>query len=216
MDANLTTLNIVTIVTTSILALAAILTYLVQRARYLIEIEPNLELSLPSEIRIDKFGETLQDSWDFFIDIIVKNHSKCHAYDIRYEVKLYISPIRGRPDVIILKIRDLVPPATHPTELLGEQEKIIPIYCGDNATQDLKYELDRYIDIPKTELLGFEAIVKLTYYSRRELVLFSLIPIWNWGRVKYIRKIEHRWKLERNPINSSKFVAVPWKFYEDI
>ncbi|GAI38525.1 unnamed protein product, partial [marine sediment metagenome] len=48
--------NIFTAITTTILAIAAILAYLVQRARYLKEIEPDLDLEWPTSIRVGKLG----------------------------------------------------------------------------------------------------------------------------------------------------------------
>ena len=62
--------------TTGILALAAILAYLVQRARYLREIEPDLELKWPDGIRVTEMSTTLKESWAFYIDVEVENRSK--------------------------------------------------------------------------------------------------------------------------------------------
>jgi hypothetical protein len=203
--------NIFNIITTGILAVAAILAYLVQRARYLREIEPDLDLIWPTAVRISNFGATLRDFWAFFIDLNVKNCSKNHAINIRYEVELWIFPDRSRPDVIDLRIRDWVP--IHPTEILAGRNEVISVYCGSNYALDLGKQMERFEYVPRTEYLGFHATIKLSYYSRRELILCILLPPWSCGRVKYLRKISQRWRLEKS--GKGTFVAVPWKFPEE-
>lgn len=81
------------IITGIVLAVAATLAFLIQRARYLREIEPDLELSWPTNIRISQLSHSLKQFWAFYIDIEVENKSRNHAYNLIYEVELSIFPL---------------------------------------------------------------------------------------------------------------------------
>jgi len=100
--------NILTAITTTILAIAAVLAYLIQRARYLREIEPDLDLEWPTSIRVGELGSTLQESWAFYIDIEVENVSKNHAEDLRYDLDLHIFPDRTKSTAIRGKFMNFI------------------------------------------------------------------------------------------------------------
>ena len=178
--------NIFSIITTGILAIAAILAYLVQRARYLREIEPDLELKWPERIRVVRMGSELREGFSFYIDIELENRSRNHAYGLVYEVDLSIFPERGKPSFIEAKIHDLL--KYHQSEILAERKDIIPIYIGTNIELN---QWDRLIDWDKEIIInkaGFQANVSIKYFSKRELLLWLLIP-WEFGRLKCIRTI---------------------------
>ncbi len=196
-------------VTTGILALAASLAYLVQRARYLREIEPDLKLKWPNRIRVIEMSTTLKEFWAFYIDIEVENVSRNHAEDLRYEVDLQIFPQRGKARFLREKIHDAV--RIHPTDVLAGRKIIIPVYSGSNVARDLQEQLDSWDGSMNVGGTGFMTTVIISYSSKRELLLWFLIP-WKLGRVKYTREISGSWGFQVDEKVIHPHISLPWQF----
>ena len=186
-------LNIYSLITTSILALAAILAYIVQRARYLREIEPDLELKWPDSIRVVRMSPDLKEGFAFYIDIKIENLSKNHAQDLKCEVDFKIFPHREKPQVISGKIRP--PLLLLSPEILAERVTSIPIYIGTNIATELWDPLDSWNSKIDSRKAGFTAEININYFGKRELLLWFLVP-WKFGRVKYTRSIFGAWWVE--------------------
>jgi hypothetical protein len=199
-------INIFTAITTVIFALAAILTYLVQRARYLREIEPDLDFEWPTSIRVGALGSTLQESWRFYIDIEVENVSKNHAEDLRYEVSLNIFPNHAKSNHIRGNICDKL--RLHPHDILAGRKDTIPVYASSNLATDLQKYLNSWDSPVNVTEVGFIAIVTMSYFSRRELLLWFLFKR---GRVRYTREISGMWRFLFNEKTKS-YVSTPWDF----
>jgi len=201
--------NIFTAITTTILAIAAILAYLVQRARYLREIEPDLDLVWPASIRVGKLGPTLQESWRFYIDIKVENVSKNHAEDLIYDLELRIFPDRTKPETIRGKFVDLYRFQRH--EILAGRTYTIDVYASPGLSKGLQKGLDSRSSPVNVAEAGFAAIVTMSYFSRREMLLWFL---WKRGRVKYTRQISGMWRFQFDEKTQS-YESTPW-YAEDM
>jgi hypothetical protein len=197
-NAGLTTLNIISIITTGILVFAAILTYLIQRARYLREIEPDLELKWLNCFRNIRLGSTFNEMWSFYVDIEVENLSGNHARDLEYEVKLDIFPHMGKPQ--ICRCQMYKGSVAHTQELLAKRKTIIPVYIGKNFVK--KYMYFENLTGAKTLEAGFHATIIFSYFSKRELNLGCLVP-WRFGKPKYYRKIFAQWYFDIDEMTQS-------------
>ena len=58
--------SIISIITTTVLAVAAIFIFLVERARYLREIEPDVELKWPENIQVSQMSQSLKEFWAIY------------------------------------------------------------------------------------------------------------------------------------------------------
>jgi hypothetical protein len=204
--------NWITMITTGILAIAAILAYLVQRARYLREIEPDLELKCSDRIRVEKMSRTLKEFWAFSIDVEIDNRSKNHAEGLQYKVDLQISPHRGEPPPVLLgdKIPEYISSIPiHPDKVLARRRIVVPVYIGSNFAPDLQKRLNLWDGSLSVEEVGFEATITISYFSKRELILFFLlIPR---CKVKYTREIFMSWMVQIDEKNRSLYVSQPWE-----
>lgn len=201
-------INIFTAITTVVFALAAILTYLVQRARYLREIEPDLDLGTAS-IKVGKLGPTLKESWSFFIDIEVENVSKNHAEDLRYDLELLIFPDRKKPETIRGKFVDLHRFQLH--EILAGRTYPVLVYASPGLSKGLQEKIDSLGSPVNVAEAGFAAIVTMSYFSRRETLLWFL---WKRGRVEYTRQVSEMWRFKFNKRTKS-YESTPW-YAEDM
>ena len=201
--------NIFTAITTTILAIAAILAYLVQRARYLREIEPDLDLEWPTSIKVGKLGSTLKEPWSFFIDIEVENISKNHAEDLRYDLNLYIFPDHTKSKSIRGKFLDLYRFQRH--EILAGRKYPILVYASPGLSKGLQEKIDSWGSPINVEDVGFIAVVTMSYFSRQELLLWFLGKR---GRVEYTREISGMWRFKFNEKTKS-YDSTPW-YAEDM
>lgn len=200
--------NVFSLIITGILAIAAMLAYLVQRARYLREIEPDLELKWPDGIRVARMGSELREGFAFYIDIEVENRSRNHAEDLRYEVDLRLFPNRDKPQFIAVRIHKFL--GLHPDEILAGRKAIIPIYVGTNIELS---QWDKLIDWGNEIVInkvGFTADIRISYSSKHELLLWFLIP-WKFGRLKCIREILGAWSFEINKKVEPPYVTRYWE-----
>jgi len=199
--------NIFNLITTGILAVAAMLAYLVQRARYLREGEPDLELEWPDSIRVVEMSPTLKNFWALYIDIEVKNKSKNHAEDLRYEVELKIFPQRGKPSFLSEKINGIL--QMHPAEVLAGRKITIPVYHGSNVAINLQKQLNSWDGSMNVKEAGFMATVTISYFSKRELLLWFLGKP---GRIKYTRQISRNWGFQVDEKTKFPHITLPWQF----
>ena len=198
--------SIFSAIATSVLAIAAFLAYLVQRARYLREIEPDLDLEWPDSIRVGGLGNTLREPWSFYIDIKVENISKNHAENIRYNVNLNIFPNHVKSKIIRGKIYDKL--RLHPEDILAGRKGTIPVYASSHLAGDLQKNIESCDSPVNVADVGFMAIVTVSYFSRRETLLWFLFKL---GRVKYAREISGMWRFLFNEKTKS-YVSTPWDF----
>ena len=212
---NITT--VLNIVTTSILAIAFILTYLVQRARYLKEIEPDLVLKPDiNRISVKKLERTLKQFWNLYIDIDVTNITTKHAEQLKYDVVLTIWPDRGKPDVIISSFQERI--YQHERNVLPNRNMIVPIYVGWNLIPGLQKKIESSNDNLETEKVGMEAEITISYKSKSELLLYFLLPPWYCGRTRYQRKVEIGWYFKKwdKPVGPTIFYATDWDRHDII
>jgi len=198
--------NIFTAITTTILAIAAVLAYLIQRARYLREIEPDLDLEWPTSIRVGELGSTLQESWAFYIDIEVENVSKNHVEDLRYDLDLHIFPDRTKSKAIRGKFIDLY--RFQRPEILAGRKYTISVYASPGLSKGLQKHLDSWGSPINVADVGFIAVVTMSYFSKQELLLWFL---WKRGRVEYTRKIYGMWRFQFNE-KAQSYDSTPWYF----
>jgi len=196
---------IFTAITTGVLAIAAILAYLVQRARYLREIEPDLDLEWPNGIRVGQLGHTLREPWSFYIDIKVENVSKNHAEDVRCYLNLYIFPEHVKSEIIRGKIRV---PRFERHDILAGRESTMTVYVGSRIAEGLQKEINSWDGPVNVADAGFIAVVNVTYFSRQELLLWFLFKR---GRVEYNRKISEMWRFQFNKKTKS-YDSMLWYF----
>ena len=102
-------------ITEIVVIVAAVLVYLIQRAKYLRDIEPDLELKWTGKIRIVKMSPNLAEFWAYYIDVQVENVSKNRANDMQFNVDLGLFPERGLPDYMQSECPQR--PRMHPEEL---------------------------------------------------------------------------------------------------
>lgn len=196
-----------------VLATAALLAYLIQRARYLKENEPDLELIWPEKIRPNQMQPTLKNFWSLYIDLEVVNRSANHACDLRWEIKLDIFPRRGGSRFFGAKYTDTL--RLHPKELLAGRRVVIPVYVGWNLYPGLYEQLQAWPDSIEVEDAGFQASITLKYFTRRELLMFAPMPPWNWGRKQYKREVQGSWGFVTNQDTDPPYVSQPWRFPEE-
>lgn len=209
--------EVLSIITTSILAIAFLLTYMVQRARYLKEIEPDLVLKTSArKIRVNEIKGNLKQFWNLYIDIDVTNITKKHAEELKYRVDLTIHPDRKKAKIIKSTIPELV--YEHPRNLLPERRILVPVYIGWNVAQDLYKKIKSSKDDFETEKVGMEADITICYKSEHELLLHFLLPIWYQGRARYERKVGISWYFEENihTDHIPPFIAVSWDKHDII
>ena len=201
--------TIFTILTGTVLALAALFAYFIQRARYLRETEPDLELTWPNSVRVGQMSHTLKEFWSLHIDVEAENKSKNHAEDLRWEVEVTIFPERGRSYGLVTKYSDIL--RLHPPKLLAGRRCVIPVYIGWNYAQDLYDQLQSRPGSLEVVDAGFHATVTVNYFTKREFLMFVLCP-WNRGREKYKRSIEGWWGFLIDQNVSPPYVSRPWEF----
>ena len=193
-------LTIYSILTVSIVGGAAILAFLIQRARYLREIEPDLRLELPHpyDIRISEIGHTLKDRWSFYIYVKVNNRSIInHAYDVKYKAKLMIFPQRGQSTFIPVDSIERWSLTPSKSILLAEGHTEIPIYIDPNRAINNRIGREEILNWPgnlEVINIGIHATVTIEYSTSRQFILFVLEP-WGFGKKKYSRIESARWKL---------------------
>lgn len=197
------------IVASIVLPIAAILAFLVQRARYLREIEPDLELHWPETIRIAEISSTYNDFWGFYIDLEIENLSQNHSYDIDYHVDLTIFLKRNKPAIIQTRCSSIIRP--YNTCLLASRKMVIPVYCGSNNAEDLQKKLKRYDQVFIKDS-GIESTVTIKYTSQRELLLYTMLPFWDWGKKKYTRKITRYWGFRCQTNTGIPYSSANWQF----
>jgi len=202
----------VAIVTATIIGLAAFLAFLIQRARYLREIEPDLEVEWLGNLRISQMSKTLDKPWSLYIDVQLENKSRNHAHDLRCKVELTVFPVRGRSQAIPSKFYQF--PRLHEDELMAERTMVIPVYIGWNYALDLTKTVQSLPNHVIVENAGFHALVIIEYSTRRELILFLLVP-WSFGRLKYRRKTSRKgWGFIVDNSLSPPFAERSWTFPE--
>jgi hypothetical protein len=201
-----------TTITGIILTIAAILAYLLQRARYLREIEPDLEITWLNRIDEIEVETTLDQRWSMYIPLQVVNKSENHAQDIMSYVDLKLFPDRRKPQYIHPKYF----PWPHGSQLLAGRSKEILVYVGSNFAPDLYDELRKESELINIEQVGFFTTISIEYYSSREFLLFLMLPPWNLGRKKYKRDIILRYYLDKE-IKNDKALYSPrvWKYPEE-
>ena len=193
-----------------VLALAAIFAFLLQRARYLREIEPDIELTWAKRIRVEEMASSLKECWAYYIDVNVENKSRNHAKDMLFSIELWVFPERGRPRVL----QDKFPliPRLHDSELMAGRTIDIPIYVGLNYTRKLYNQLEDWGKSIGFDVCGFHTIIHLEYYSNRELLLFFLIP-WRFGRKKLKRSVSLEYGFAAiQKGDKTVYVARKWEF----
>lgn len=196
-----------------VLALAALLAYLIQRARYLKETEPDLELIWPENIRLSQMQHTLKNFWSLYIDLEVVNQSKNHADDLQWEAELDIFPQRGGSTCLRAKYIDTL--RLHQKELLAGRRIMIPVYVGWNLYRGLYEQLQSWPGSLEVENAGFEASITLKYFTKRELLMWTLMPPWNCGRKQYKRKIKGSWGFIIDRNIEPPYIPKPWQFPEE-
>jgi hypothetical protein len=207
-------LTVFSILTGVILTLAAILTYLIQRARYLREIEPDLDLTWPTSVRVEQMAPTLKEFWSMYIDIKVVNKSDNHATDLRPVIHLDIFPSRGDGHVLSAELRELL--RLHPEDLLARRETVVPVYvaCNTLGGDELYRQIQSWGGAVEVEKAGFEAAITLEYSSHPDLALWVLLPPWNAGRKKYRRTVRGSWGFVVQDRADPPYVSRPWHFPE--
>jgi hypothetical protein len=191
-----------------IILVAAILIFLIQRARYLREIEPDLELAWANKITVDKMSQDVDKFWDYYIHVDVKNVSNNRANDMLFKVALKLFPERGRPRFLESKYPLI--PGLHETQLRPQRTMQVPIYVGLNYTRGLSEELGKWGKPVTFDACGFHAGIVLEYYSNRDFLLFILVP-WSFGRIKYKREIYLEYAFEAlQKDGKSTYVARKW------
>jgi len=199
----------ISITTTAILAVAAIFAFLIQRARYLREIEPDLELKWPENIRVSQMNQSLKEFWAIYIDVEVKNISKNHAENLVYEVDLVIFPRRGKASCIENQFVDRL--RTSPPTLLAGRTVTVPVYIGWNLIPGLYEQLHSKNDSLDVRNAGFQTTVTISYSSRREAILWLLVP-WKLGRVRYKRTVTGSWGFIFKEDVSPYYFSKRWQF----
>lgn len=207
--------DVFTITTGIVLASAALFAYLIQRARYLREFEPDLELTWPEVIQIIEMPHSLKEFWAVSIDLGVHNISNNPATGLRWQCELEIFPERGRASYIETTFSNYLP--ISPSEILPGREIVVPVYIGWNLAKGLYEKLHSWEEPIETEKAGFRVSITIEYYSRPEILMFIIWPF-GLGRKKYQRDIEGWWGFTHGvPTRSGKprFVSLPWRFPEE-
>ena len=205
--------SIISIITTTVLAVAAIFVFLVERARYLREIEPDIELKWPENIQVSQMSQSLKEFWAIYINVEVKNISKNHAEDLDYQVELGIFPQRGKASYINTQFPNRV--RTHPAAILAGRSVAVPVYIGWNLIPGLYERLQAETSPLNVTNAGFKASITFSYFSRRELILWLLVP-WKLGRVKYKRTILGWWGFESNKDEAPYYFSKSWQFPKEL
>jgi len=197
---------------TVIAAIAAVLGYFIERARYFRDIEPDLELS-PHGLSLEEMHTTLQESWGFYIYIAVENKSDNPAYDLEYGVNLSIFPQRGRANVMISKHTDMVP-GVHERTIRAHRKTVIPIWVGWNNIKNREY-FDQILPITvpaPIDQAGFEAHITIIYDApeKNGLTMLLLTPF----RFKktYTREIRYGFGVIPNQSQPSQYDPYLWHF----
>lgn len=205
------------IISTSILAVAVVLTYLVQRARYLKEIEPDLVLTTNTgRIRVKEINETLKKSLILYIDIDVKNVTTKHVEQLKYNGRLTIWNERGKPYIITTSFKERV--YQHQRNLLPNRNMLVPVYIGWNLIPGLLKKIKSSNGNFETEKIGMEAEITISYKSKGELLLYFLLPIWYRGRARYMRTVTIGWYFKKiiEPVGVPPFYAISWDKHDII
>jgi hypothetical protein len=192
-----------------VILVALVLVFLIQRAKYLRQIDPDLELTWAGRIRVHTMSSSVDQFWAYYIHLGVKNVSRNRATDMLFKVVLWIFPERGGSR--FLEIKYPLFPGFHQTELRPERTMEVPIYVGSNYARGLDEELEKWGRPVTHNRCGFYTRILLEYYSNREFLLFLLVP-WSWGRIRYKREIDLRYAfepLERD--GESRYVARKWE-----
>jgi len=201
--------SIISIITTTVLAVAAVFVFLVERARYLREIEPDIELKWPENIQVSQMSQSLKEFWAIYINVEVKNSPKNQVEELDYQVELGIFPQRGKASYINVQFPDFL--RTHPASILAGRSVVVPVYIGWNLAPGLYEHLQAEIGPLNVTNAGFKASITFSYFSRRELILWLLVP-WRFGRVKYERTISGWWGFEFNKDVAPYYFSKSWQF----
>lgn len=209
-------LPIFAIATGIILTIASVLTYFIQRSRYLKEIEPDLDLRWPEKIRIGNLSPRLKDFGHFYIDVYIANRSLNHAYNLSYIVDLTILPQRGKSQAFQSRHIEVV--HYSPKELLAGRSAIVPVYIGINSVKydmELKnYFYDWLQSLPanlRIEDAGFMATITFEYFTKHDTALLFLNPF-RGNRIKHYRSIEDRWGFHPDTAFSPPYTSKRWTF----
>jgi len=203
-----------------VVAGAAILAFLVQRARYLREIEPDLELISNEEVSVP------DEEWRMVTRLRMRNTSTSnHAENINLEVEFGVYP--SRKDAFVASvypepydcIRGSSRPnvVTPPDKLLAGREVGLSVlfYFPSCKSQQLASL--------NLEDAGFWARISVEYWSKPEFLL-GLTCFWKllnpsilrhprkWGREKYSRSVQRYWGFEPDPDPKEPYVYKPWMF----
>ena len=182
------------IFTAIILALAAIFAYLIQRARYIREIEPDLRLTRIVAIEEYNGVKNIQDPWFFNIDIEVENQSNNHACELTYNTLIQIHLFEG--DIVIgLPFPDYL---AWDEEILARRKITVPIHMELNKAK-FASELNEQPELALSDIERYFARIRVKYYTKSELVLFFIAPLRR--RLRYERDFYINWKFSTSTGN---------------
>jgi len=201
-----------TTITGIIVAHAAILAYLLQRARYLREIEPDVELTWTNRFEGIQFKQSLDNFWCFYIPVKVENKSKNHAKDLTFNVELLVFPRRERPNFVKPKYY----PLNFNRNLYARRTEEELVYIGLNFVPDLVDELQPWSSSLDIENAGFDVTIKLEYFSNRELLLFLVQPPWHFGIERYKRELRLRFYFDKiSKKGKISYLPIIWSHPEE-
>ena len=172
--------NIFTITTGFVLAAAAALAFLVQRARYLREIRPDLRVLNLHPMRVEPPLRPDPEKAAFSFRLEFENRSAGIAEDLQ---------IAGR---IIRFTHDRKPETVHELAVLRlgfPQARLLP---------DQRFSVDLVATLPRDKSVPQETIraaVQVTYTVPRDAMTIIISPR-TWGRPRFTRHVQAHWTYE--------------------
>ena len=199
-------MDVLDITVSVVVALGVILAFVVQRARYLREIEPDLEVTWNNEVFLiteEDTLETLKQEWGIATEVHIENRSnRNHADNLELKVDLGIYPRRSSSPAIVATYPH--PYHIRPSALLAGRSADHPIFFNAFSEPGLQETMRSYAEGFRVEDAGFWARITVEYCTKFEGLLFVLSPwklsysqlfLWRWRfeREKYTRSIAQFW-----------------------
>ena len=187
-------MDVLGITASIVVALGAILAFVVQRARYLREIEQDLEVTWNHEVFLiteEDTLETLKQEWGIATEVHIENRSnRNHAENLQLKVDLGIYPSRSSSPTIVATYPH--PYHIRPSVLLVGRCVDLPIVFNAFSAPDLHETLRSSGEGLRVEDAGFWARITVEYCTKFEVLLLVISP-WKRGRENYARSTTRFW-----------------------
>ena len=205
-----------------VLALAAVLAYLVHRARYLRETDPDLQVTWTGKVtfpppagELHPLSEDLRKGWTFWIELRVENRSQTPGQRLRMEGQLVLDLDRSREKGLsgIFEENVWLPFTLHiMPEILPGRTEHCDVLFSSSFLKD-PWRLYNWPEPILTEKVGFWMQFDVEYYTPRELLMFFLWPL-GLGRKKCRRRVSGGMKFVPQEGADQLYEAQPWRLGE--